>query len=821
MKHFFNSAVYQTFYLVKQAYSSLKQKPGFVFSVVTTMGVTLGALLCVLTLAYVMLIKPLPYPEQDKLYLVEQIQFDNTNKQNVTGFSYAALVDFYQQQKIFSTAALIDYGQSSLVYHVDRPIVDSTYITPEWFKLVAANVIRGRLFEESEALNSYNPVTVITYNTWQKLFNGDDNIIGKSIFTRNQHFTIVGVLDKRFIEPSLNNTSFTSHLYFPWDYNPTAERNRKLWWGRAHDRAIIGKILPNMSVAQAESQSSDYVNTIWQKHIVGEAFFAGWQVKIKLSSFFEKIIGNSQYAIYMLVLGAVSLTLIASVNIINLLLARFAQKETDLAIHAALGANKKQLLAQLMSENILLFSLAVIIALVISSVGFSLLQQYLASYLPRVKELNLQTFTLLTSIGLGLFFSFVFSKLVLASIHYKQLALLLNSSGKGLTANVTKAKRKILVVSQITIALSLVFLSSIMALQAFNSIVFDDGIEAGKLQSLQLLMVADELPNNEGLHELAAQAKTTLSELTQVTNVSRSTSPFLRDLATWSLTDTSSLKQVLPEGKNIDEQYFSLSGQRLIAGDYFTKAQVNDRENVLIINEVLANILAMDGKVLGRRLSFGTTKQDEYAFTIIGVVTGHKIAGQNVIPPRVYRPNNSLFSMVISHLKGQKLSLKTVEEVFASVSPVLRVYRLESLAEQKYQRIYGQYITLTVSLSLLLITLFIAAIGLYGILSYSIQMRRFEIGTRLAIGAKRRDILKLIITDNAKAIVSGIVASVVILLGLSIGFSELLSDYLTWQLLPMFLLTLTLISLISFIACYLPLRQYINKPAQYSLRGTE
>lgn len=123
--------------------------------------------------------------------------------------------------------------------------------------------------------------------------------------------------------------------------------------------------------------------------------------------------------------------------------------------------------------------------------------------------------------------------------------------------------------------------------------------------------------------------------------------------------------------------------------------------------------------------------------------------------------------------------------------------------------------------TLALLTILLAALGLYGILSYSTQMRRFEIGTRLAVGAKRNDIITLIIKENVNAILIGVTTSVVILTALSYLFKEQLADYLNWQLLPLFLLTVCLICMISFIACYLPLRQYINKPAIHSLKGSE
>jgi hypothetical protein len=282
------------------------------------MGVTLGALLCVLTLAYVMLIKPLPYPDQERLFMAEQIQFDQSNKQNVKGFNYPGLVDFYQNQNIFSSASLVDYSESSLIHHDNAPIINSSFVTPEWFVLSDAKIIKGRVFESTEALDTFNPVAVLSYQTWLKLFSKDEDIIGKSVYTRNQNYTIVGVLDKNFIEPKLNGNDFETSIWFPWDYNATSENSRKTWWGRSHKRTIIGKLPEAQSVVQAEISATEYINETWQGHIAGESFFAGWQMKIKLTSFYQRIIGDIAFSIFTLIAGTVCLTLIASLNIINL-----------------------------------------------------------------------------------------------------------------------------------------------------------------------------------------------------------------------------------------------------------------------------------------------------------------------------------------------------------------------------------------------------------------------------------------------------------------------------------------------------------------------
>ena len=146
---------------------------------------------------------------------------------------------------------------------------------------------------------------------------------------------------------------------------------------------------------------------------------------------------------------------------------------------------------------------------------------------------------------------------------------------------------------------------------------------------------------------------------------------------------------------------------------------------------------------------------------------------------------------------------------------------LKSNQSQHDKMLFTQFTVLFTAGALALLTFSLAAIGLYGILSYSTQMRCFEIGTRMAVGAKRSDLILLILKDNAKAIFLGILTSVIVLLSLILGFGEQLNEYITFQLLPILMITLALICVISFIACYLPLRQYINKPVIHSLRGSE
>ncbi len=512
MKHFIYSTLYSFFYELKQAYLNLKQKPLFVFSVVSTMGITLGALLCVLTLAYVMLLKPLPYPEQDRLYVVEQSQIDDSGKENVRGFSYPAIVDLYKNQHVFTKTALVDYGESALASYPSSPSINTIFITPEWFSLLKAKAVKGRLFEQSENLNTFNPVAVISYKVWKKHFNGDENILGQSIFTQNQHYTIIGVMNKDFIEPQLRSTDKKSDIWLPWDFNPTPKNLRKRWWGRMNSRTLIGTLSPNLSVEQAEKQASIYSNDIWQEKITAVNFFEGWHVEVKLIPFIEKIIGNSKQAVYILLASAIALLLIASLNLTNLWYARFSEKGREISIHSALGAKKRSILKSIFIENFILFSLSLLTAIAVALLSFTLLQFYLHTFLPRVDELKLQVFTLLSGVALSVILLFIFSHISINTINFKQLANKLVTSGKGISAQISQQIQKTLISIQVAIAMTLVFSCIFIGYKAIEMTTSHDGMDTENLQSLQIRMQADSLPSTKAMHELVRQIKIALEQ---------------------------------------------------------------------------------------------------------------------------------------------------------------------------------------------------------------------------------------------------------------------------------------------------------------------
>lgn len=806
----------QFIYQQKQAWASLSKKPGFIATVVTTMGTTLGALLCILTLAYFLLLKPLPYPEQENLYKVEHVLFDGKGESKGRAYTYPGLIHLYENQDVFESAALIQYGEDVLTSLPNQPTLNTAYVTPEWFNMLGANLALGRTFEQTEAIDTNQPVVILSYDLWQNEYNGDPNIIDKKVDFSGTSFKVIGVAAKDFVEPQIAETGRNTGIWFPWDYNLDS-RLKERWTNISGALTFVGKLKSDFSVAQAEQSISPLVSDTWVENVTGVAFFSGWTINMELKSFQSVILGESQNTVYMLLAGVLGLVIIASANIANLFMSRTAEQQRQLAIYAALGAKKSQLFKTLFAETGILMTLSVLLALVVSAFGFYILQQHLSSVLPRVDELAINAFTLTSAILLALVFALLFAGLSRKMINYRALNSMLQSSGKGTGIQVSKKTRQFLIVSQVAIATVLVFANISLFKEAYGTITETKSYTVDNMSELALSVSAPTFPPAAEVIPVMNELVQKLTELPQVEAVSRS-GTVLRGYGVWALTSIADNSRFTPRSKRVDELYFNMIGQEFLEGDNFTNADVNDRNYVMIVNDVFAKQLNPEGSAIGMQISPGGDRN----YTIIGVVKGVKLPGRVDIPARVYTPTSPASSrFTIKLVEGQKLSREEVVSVLSEVSSLYAVFGLEVLTTIERRQLFTQYATATTTAALAILTLFLAGVGLYGILSYGTQMRRFELGTRMAIGAKRKHLIGLVIKENSSVVMTGVLVSIVMLTGLYFAYTDVMTEYMSANLIAMFVITVTAILALSLFACYWPLRQFINRPAIQSLRGSD
>jgi predicted permease len=811
------------FYQFKQAFLSLSKKTGFVFSVVSTMGITLGALLCILTLNHLLLVAPLPYPEQDRLFVAEHGFVDSKNNNDGFDFTYPGLVHLYKSKEAFDQAAMILHGQDVIISNNNQPLVNTAYVTPEFHQMLASPLALGRMFEATEALDTHNPVAMLSYKTWQQEFTGGLNILEQKINLSGVSYRIIGVLAEGFFEPELAEIGRETHIWLPWDYNQTGERYRKRFGNSNRRLKFIGQLKEGVSQNQAQQTLTPLVNNRWQEGVADIEFFKGWSIEMRVRSVKDVILGGSKSIALMLLAGVVGLILIACANISNLFMSRTAEKQHQMAIQAAIGATKKHLFKTMFVETSLLMFMSLIVALVLAKVGFYIMQQYLGAILPRVSELFLSPMTFGFVVLIGVIFALFFAKLSTRMINYRTLNTSLQSSSKGSGLQVSKKIRHVLIVSQVALATVLVFANFSLLKGAVKTINAPIGFAANNISTLVLNFSSTDNPSQEEAISIMAEIMEKIEALPQVKSISQSSTP-LGGFGLLTVTNLTDNEKYTPHSKWVDHQYFNMIEQPLLQGDNFSVLDRRDRINVMIVNQTFAKRLKADGNVLGMQVSTGRPEP----FNIIGVVKDITLPSdtakysKSADVPRVYRANSLSTETFMLKLKsGQSVSREQLGKLLADVDSRYSVFSFTSADDMLTQSLFTEITTAVTTATLALITFFLAGIGLYGILSYSTQMRRFELGTFMAVGAKRADIIKLIIKDNASAILFGVLFSIGMLFLLIFAFSEQVNHYLTLQLLPVFIVTLAMISMLSLFACYFPLRQYINKPVIHALKGSE
>jgi ABC-type antimicrobial peptide transport system permease subunit len=460
--------------------------------------------------------------------------------------------------------------------------------------------------------------------------------------------------------------------------------------------------------------------------------------------------------------------------------------------------------------------ISVLVALVIANSGFRILQTQFEEILPRMSELTLNWFTVIAAIFFATLFAITFAFISSKMINYRALNSLLQSSGKGTGIQVSKRFRQVLIVAQVSIATVLVFASIGLFNESIRTINEPLGFEVDNMVTADISYSTTEPPSDEDMSAAMASLKTNLLNLPQVKSVSQSDSP-LSGFSLNGMTDPATNRTFTPDYKNVDASYFEQIGQPLIAGNFMSEADVKDGNQVAIVNDIFAKKLREDGNVVGMKIdSSGDT------YTIIGIVKTVKLPADERVPNRIYFPSSLAFTTMNLTLEpNQSITREQVVSAIRDVSHSYALFDLQILLQTKKDLLILQRTAAATTAALAIITLFLASVGLYGILSYGTQMRRFEIGTRMAIGAKRLHLIKMIIKENSSVVTIGVLVSLLTMLVIYVLNKESLAGYVDVNLVPAFVATLLAITSLALFACYWPLRKYINNPAIHLLRGND
>ncbi|WP_448564738.1 ABC transporter permease [Thalassotalea ganghwensis] len=800
-------------FIVKQAISNLKRERSFAISVIFTLALVLGLLVCVATLTHVVLLKPLPYPNAERLYQVQQQQVKHDGEIDNRFYTYPGLLHLYKNQSYFDKAALL-YNTEEVITSLDKqPRASFSYATPEWFELFDVPMLHGRPLTEKENLYQYRQSAIISYATWQTLYRGDENILDKSLTVNGKSFSIIGVVAPEFIEPNVYSNGNVTEIWLPFDFHPYAQNEER--WGRIIDFRFIGALASPLSKEQIEASLSQSESLVWQENTQDVPFLKGWHIEMKLQPLRTVIIGETESTVLLLMASAVGLVMIAVANLTNLFIAQIAQRRHSLSVFAALGAKRFHLFKGFLVEAGLLMLISLALALVVAEGGFLLLAKYFANELPRLNELRLNTASLVVVLLSLIIFSLLFAVACLKSIDYRQLAISLQASGKGKALQVSRHIRNILIASQVMIATLLLFYSAGLFKQAIDDMSKDIGVELSEVHSLRLTYAAQPIPDRNFFADTMKQLSALLESQPEVNDVSHSSSPLLR-FGQWPIYDVDKELRYTTFVKTIDENYFDILSQSLIEGRSFTEEDLESRARVWVVNKQLADHLAPDGNIIGYRVMLG----EENIYTIVGVVNNIYQPNQEGTPFRMYMPGRyHPQRLLVKYNANQVFSREVLTPLIQSVDKNMVIYDYHALTDKVDELFKSQRITLYVTALITLFTIVLATLGIYGVLNYASQVRQIEIGTRLAIGAKPKQIFIMLFKENITVIAVGIVGTMLVLAILSLFAINVASMLFSSNALLLFITSVGAIIAMASIGCYLPLLKYVKNPVINSLRG--
>lgn len=788
----------------KLALASLLRLPSFSLTVITTLAVTLSALAVVLNINYLVLTKPLPYPEADKLIVTDQQETINGESQY--GFQIlSAQYYLYLDDTYIDEMTLMSVTGGRLKDTKDEPYIDALQVTPEYFSLLGVPMHMGRALNDKEGVNDKQKVAVLSFETWQSNFNADPNIIGTYTSIGNDKYQVVGVTAQDFSQPEVfGRFDIGAWLSFSYEISTTSH-----WDNITGGFNGIAKLKPGVSLEQANASLGEQINKLYlsQENVAPNTSIGARFMPIK-----NKIIGDSDEMAYVLLIGVITLLFIAVTNICNIFFSRAAEKKRTMAIQAAMGAQPRHLFLGMFAEAISLVVVAWLLGLVLAGWILVGLENDLQLIFPRMHQLTLDAVTMSVSGIISILVAFVMAKVSVKQVNYEHLVEDLHVSGKGTGAQISATTRNVLVATQVSLATILIIGATAILSPVYEKITKPLGFESESVDYIRV----DSGGIEEGIFEYSLQLKNALKALPEIEDAARSyTIPLAMGWENYLYEADNNMLGIVSTGM-MDSNMFSVMGHPLIEGRYFSEIESSDAiPQEMIISESLAKRLFKSESAIGKTLQ---TEQNSPS-TVVGVVSDIYVPDQgfDYALERYYTPypGNRLGFVLKLNTPVSKTQLLSV---IRAVNPNFSLAYHRSIDEYVDDRLRQAKLTGVLTLSLVILALCLAAVGIYGVLSYSVQMRRYELGIHLSLGAHTGQLIKMVVKQSMVPVVIGIIVGVILatiahLVGQQIWVYQLRTNMVT------FALSLPVMALVAGLACYWPVKKVIYADPIKALRN--
>lgn len=760
---------------LRYAIRMLGKQRGFTAVAIITLALGIGANTATFNVVNAVLLRPLPFKEPDRLVSINH----SYPKQGLMAFvSAPGFIDYRSQSDLFENSAVSTGWNINLTGQGEPERVQGRLVSAGFFPTLGFVAAHGRVFLEEEDLPGKNHVVVLSNGLWQRRFGSDPAILDRQLTLNGENYTVVGVMPAEF-EFNSGDELWAPLGFTPELLAPNQRANEYLW--------MIARLKPGVTLEQAQAGMDAVANWIREQYPNNYPAESQWGLALKPLQ--EDFIGDIHPLLMMLIFAVGFVLLIACANVANLLLVRAAARSKEIGIRTALGASRLRILRQLLTESVLLSILGGALGLALSAWGVKLLVA-LNDKIPRSREIGIDFRVLGFTVGVSLLTGIIFGLVPAFQISKTGAAETLKAAGRSSPIKFGhRGSRGLLVVAEVAFTLVPLIGAGLMVKSFARVLEVNPGFQKQNLLTLRLSLPVSsyrELPRVRAFYQQILQKIESIPGVVSAGGVTGlpmvSGSPrssFIiegRPISPGEVSPNS-------DRKVTTSNYLQTMGIPLIRGRYFTDQDNAEAPGVVIIDDSFARLYWSDEDPIGKRISFEGGPSTPRWREIVGVVGRVKNYGLDVESKQVlYYPH------LQSSAREMGLAVRTERDprgmataVFNAIQsvdaqqPIFRISTMEQIvADSTTQRRFTTILLAVFAVVALLLT----AVGLYGVMSYSITQRTQEIGIRMALGAQRSSVLRMVIGRGMTLALAGIVLGLVMSLVLALFLARYMKDLL-------------------------------------------
>jgi putative ABC transport system permease protein len=816
---------------LRYAYRMLLKTPGFTLVAILTLALGIGANIAAFSIVDGVLLRPLPFPQSGQLVRV----FDDLRGSNTkdVGMSVPEFWDYRDRAGVFQDIAVI-WPIPVALTGIDRPRrIEVLATSPNYFTMLGVQPQIGRVFTQKDDVPGFIESVVLSDGFWRREFGADPNILGKSLRLDGDLYKVIGVMPPGFHHPGrtleTEEDGFIAAGYNALPFPVPPLRSVRMLPG------TIARLKPGLTIEEAQARLETFDAGLSREYPTDYPRAAGWVPR--LVSVQSDLVGGIRAELFVL-LGAVGFVLlIACVNLANLLLARGARRQREIAIRLALGAGRGRLIAQLLTESVLLSFVSGCVALMTVVSLKSALLSFAPADLPRVNEVNISAgvlaFAFLLSILTGILFGLVPA---LQTASPNQIASLREGSlGSGSSKRQMRISR-VLVASEVALSLVLLVGAGLFLRSFWQLLQVHPGFNPRQVVTTQIWLAVPNDPKNDpygtvpkraAFHREVLRRVSSLPGVEEASIGAGGSLPLTHSRNAFTFTiegrPADSERAPVAEFASVTPRHFNTLQIPHLSGRNFTDADDDKAMLVAVVDQTLARRFWPGEDPLGKRVKFGPIQSTNPWFTIVGVVGDVKsdsLEAQG--PPHIYLSlfqNPPYNSVVYLRTASDSPSYgESIRREVQAVDPNIPTYAVRSLEEVLARSMAERRFALNILGFFGVVALLLAAIGIYGVMTYTFSQRTQEIGIRMALGAQRADILRLAIGEGMLLVVlglgSGILGALVLTRYLrTMLFGVTPADPLTFAAIA------AILALVALLACFIPAQRATQVDPLVALRN--